>query len=113
MRVYLSGPMTGYPRWNFDAFEDAARRLRGTGLFEVISPHEKDLDDGFDPTTDGSDFDLRAALQWDVDQCLSADGIVLLPGWQDSSGAVIEVIAVEAAGGTVMTLDAALDLAAA
>jgi hypothetical protein len=48
MKVYLAGPMTGYPRWNFDAFDEAARQLRSDG-HDVVSPHELDLERGFDP----------------------------------------------------------------
>lgn len=97
MRVYLAGPMTGYPRWNFDAFEDAARRLREAG-HEVWSPHERDLAKGFDPGSDGAGFDLRQALVDDVEAVLASEAVVLLPGWEDSPGALIEVVTAEAAG---------------
>lgn len=110
MRVYLAGPMTGYPEWNFPAFHDAARRLRAAG-YQVTSPAEKDEADGFDPKTPMDGFDLRAALEWDVNAVLDSDGVVLLPGWQDSPGAVIEVLAAESVVGAVVTLDQALEIA--
>lgn len=106
--VYLSGPMTGYPKWNFPAFAEGAARLRERGL-AVLSPAEKDLEAGFDPASDGEDFDLRAALEWDVAAVLRADAVVTLPGWEDSPGCLVEVLTAEGMGRPVYTLDEALD----
>ena len=109
-RVYLSGPMTGYPSHNFPAFEDGARRLRAAG-FAVVSPAEKDLQIGFDPDDPEAvaSFDLRAALEWDVAAVLDSDGVVVLDGWEDSSGAMIEVLAAVGMGLPVLTLAEALE----
>ena len=45
VKVYVSGPMTGIPEFNYPAFEAAARRLRDAG-FDVVSPHEVNPLDG-------------------------------------------------------------------
>ena len=53
--------MTGYPDYNFPAFEQAANRLRAIG-FDVVSPHE--FGEG-DPSKSWSDYlrkDLIAML---------------------------------------------------
>ena len=97
LRVYVAGPMTGLPRWNFDAFAAAAAALRRLGAV-VTSPHEIDLADGFDPDGDGAGFDLRRALERDVEEVLSADLVVLLDGWEVSSGVMVEILAAEGAG---------------
>lgn len=97
MRVYVAGPMTGLPRWNFDAFEEACDRLRADGFY-VTSPHEMDLKNGFDPDSDGSALDLRAALEADIEAVKGADLVALLPGWEKSPGALIEVLVAEAHG---------------
>lgn len=97
MKVYVAGPMTGYDEWNFPAFAKAARDLRAAG-YEVTSPHEIDLEGGFDPSGNGEGFDLRAALERDVEEVLDADGVALLDGWEDSPGAVIEVLAAGSKG---------------
>lgn len=91
MRAYLAGPMRGYPRWNFDAFYAAARDLRERG-WEIVSPAEHDVAQGFDPSSDSLDgFDLRAAFLWDVQQVIAADAVIVLPGWERSTGATAEV----------------------
>lgn len=95
--VYLAGPMTGFPRWNFDAFEEWTARLRAAGL-AVVSPHEIDLEGGFDPASDGRDFDLEAALLRDLEEVEQASAVALLDGWEHSAGAVLEVVWAEAVG---------------
>lgn len=97
-RIYLFGPMRGYPDWNFPAFIAAAAQLRELG-HEVFSPAERDLADGFDGRGSGTDaeldgkgFDLRAAMTADLTWIASvAEVLVGLPGWQRSSGALAEV----------------------
>jgi Domain of unknown function (DUF6378)/Domain of unknown function (DUF4406) len=115
-KVYLAGPMRGYADFNFPAFHDGAARLREAG-YEVFSPAERDKDQGFDPSGMKGDnaelapagFDLRAALAADLDfVCLEADAVVVLPGWEKSSGANAEVSAARALGLGVMTLAEAL-----
>jgi hypothetical protein len=85
--------MTGYPEWNFPAFEAATRGLRAAG-FEVISPAEIDLETGFDPKAPAHEFtqaDRVAALRRDVRALLDVDGVALLDGWEASEGARLEV----------------------
>lgn len=91
MKMYLAGPMRGYDRFNFPAFDAATARLRELG-FEVASPAEHDRDTGFDETLNSLDgFDMRQAFRWDCEQVLSADAVVVLPGWEASTGAGLEV----------------------
>lgn len=100
MKLYLAGPMTGYPRWNFDRFERAARLLREAG-HEVISPAEIDLAEGFDPDAPVEAFTrehLIAALKRDADLVLSSEGVALLSNWTTSRGATAERALAEAAG---------------
>ena len=116
MKVYLAGPMRDYPDFNFPAFKDGAEKLRAAG-FEVWSPAERDVNQGFDPSGMKGDnaelgpagFDLREALAEDlVYVCRFAEGVVVLPGWEKSSGATAETSAAKALGLPVMTLSEAL-----
>lgn len=97
MKVYIAGPMTGLPRWNFDAFEAAAVFLRAAG-FDVTSPHEMDLANGFDPNGSGVGFDLAAALDDDLAAVIASDLVVTLDGFEESPGAMIEALIAEAHG---------------
>jgi nucleoside 2-deoxyribosyltransferase len=100
VRLYLAGPMTGYPRWNFDAFERGASALRSAG-FEVVSPAEVDVAAGFDPDAPAELFTrehLIAALRRDVLLVLESDGVALLDGWRHSKGALAERALARAAG---------------
>lgn len=90
MRVYLAGPMTGLPLFNFPAFDEAEARLRALG-YDVINPAQLDRDVGFDPaTTVVSKEFLRDALRRDLSALCDADAIAMLPGWERSGGARVE-----------------------
>jgi hypothetical protein len=102
MKVYLAGPMRGYPNFNFPMFEAVTDYLRRIEKFEVFSPAEKDLErhdakifqreDGNQEKLEAeTDFSLRDALGSDLAWiCKEADGIVMLPGWEKSLGATAE-----------------------
>jgi hypothetical protein len=92
--------MTGYPRWNYDAFEAATAQLRAAG-YEVVSPTEIDDAFGFDPDAPVEEFtedDYVAALERDLEAIATCDGIALLPKWFESRGARAEFQYAEALG---------------
>ena len=82
MRLYIAGPMTGLPEFNYPAFFAAAEQLLAAG-FDVLNPARKEGREGCESWLDF----MRAALR-DLADC---DGIAMLPGWADSRGAEIEV----------------------
>ena len=99
MRIYLAGPMRGRLYYNFLAFDEAAQHLRRLGA-DVISPADMDREAGFDATKLPLDhdwtayskhFDKRMCVLRDVKALVSADAIVMLENWEQSSGALLEV----------------------
>ncbi|WP_411815516.1 DUF4406 domain-containing protein [Gordonia sp. SND2] len=81
MTAYLSGPMSGHTDLNFPAFTEAARRLRSAGM-HIISPHEHQETGPAKPWT----YYLRK----DIRLMLDCDTIIMLTGWRNSRGAVLE-----------------------
>lgn len=88
-RVYLAGPMRGLPSFNFPAFDEATSTLREQG-FEVWSPAERDREEGFDPDRDEAKT-LAYYMAFDLKAVCESDAIVVLPGWQRSKGATLEL----------------------
>lgn len=82
--IYISGPMTGLPNFNYPAFNRAARFFRAMG-HKVYNPAEF-------PARVGEEFPIREAFaEFMMFICLQADMVALLPGWEKSDGAVAEM----------------------
>lgn len=97
MKVYLSGPMSGIDKFNAPAFAQAATVLR-MQRYEVVSPVEQDAVDGIDTANLSGDVKDLSVTWGDLmarDVKIIADGnfdgIVLLPGWEKSKGARLEL----------------------
>jgi hypothetical protein len=89
-KVYIAGPMTGYPEFNYPAFHDAATRLRDAG-FEVVSPAELNPIDPSLIVDDKYYTELYPSyIKRDVIALIECDHIVMLQGWQASKGATLE-----------------------
>ena len=113
--IYIAGPMTGVPYFNFPLFFKAADRYRDAG-FRVFNPAEADIKrhGGVDiskdnPTGDpklaaaNHNFDLGQALREDTEFiCLHATHICMLPGWENSKGARAEHALAHALGHTIL-----------
>lgn len=80
IRVYIAGPMTGLPDYNYPAFNAEAARLRALGL-HVENPAEN-------PDQETWEAYLRQALA----QMLTCERVHFLPGWFGSRGARLEWI---------------------
>jgi hypothetical protein len=82
MKLYLAGPMTGYPDFNKPLFAAESARLRALG-FEIVNPAE---------LNEGNDGDWLACMRVDIAAIMTekCDGIALLQGWEQSRGAPIE-----------------------
>lgn len=80
-KVYLAGPMSHYPDFNYHAFQAHARNLRAVG-FEVANPAEINPD---------TSIGWRASMLRDIPHVLGADCIAVMPDWELSRGARLEV----------------------
>lgn len=76
-RVYIAGPMTGLPDWNFPAFHEAAARWRMMG-WNVVNPAESFDGDQTRP--------YRSYVEEDLYNLRHCNAIAMLPGW-DGPGA--------------------------
>lgn len=94
--IYIAGPMRGCHNYNFPAFDEAAARFREAG-YEVVSPADLDrIVDGFDPIIGRKphpDFEpcFETCMARDLAAVVKCDVIALLPGWETSEGAKIEL----------------------
>jgi len=99
-RVYLSGPMTGIADNNFPAFHEWAARLRADG-FDVVSPAELPEGDTWEQ-----------CLRHDMRELPTCDAIALMPGWERSKGAHLELHVAHRLGMEVMHLPLQFDMVA-
>lgn len=99
-RFYISGPMSGYPEHNATQFTSVAKLLRERG-YDVCNPIEFDESPGLA----WSDY-----LRKDIRALMDCQGVITLPGWQESRGATLEVHIAHALGMTVLPLTVALTM---
>lgn len=100
VRSYTSGPMRGHEGCNLDAFDEASGALRAAGIF-VFSPADHDRDGGHDFSWSKecsnedlvkAGFPLDGAILWDLEVIVrKVTDFHLLPGWEASSGARLEL----------------------
>jgi nucleoside 2-deoxyribosyltransferase len=101
MKIYLAGPMRNFHAYNHPAFDHAAEILRSEG-HEVFSPAEMDRqrwpDVNWAEMTGNLEQDglprglLREIIEVDLTWIArNADAIAMLPGWENSAGAKVEI----------------------
>jgi hypothetical protein len=98
-RVYLAGPMTGHDNFNAAAFTAAAEYARSCG-WEPVNPHHiNPSHDG--PCPAGPTYRGHSNPCWlraDLAALLTCDAILMLPGWEQSTGARTEHTVAETCG---------------
>lgn len=92
MRVYISGPMTGYPDFNYPEFHRVADDWRKLG-HDVFCPAEN-----FKGSTD---YPWEFYMKEDLRLVMHCDAIVLLAGWDRSRGALMEALVAMTCGLTL------------
>lgn len=100
MKLYISGPMTGYPELNYPAFASAAEALR-LAHYEVVSPHE----------LAPAELGWRECMKLDIRELLDCEGVAALDGHEHSKGAALENAIATALGLEIRPLSAWLEAA--
>lgn len=102
MKVYIAGPMSGKEDWNFPAFFEAEAQLKALG-HEVINPAHNDgetveeaLASAGSPERPNNSWSYY--MKRDLPHVLGVDAVCVLPDWQSSKGASLEVEVAEAVG---------------
>jgi hypothetical protein len=89
--IYIAGPMSGYPEYNFPAFDHAAKLLRKLG-HRVTNPAELDRLAGIHEHTAQLPVNAkREAMKRDCAAICDCNLIALLPGWEKSAGVKVEL----------------------
>lgn len=107
---YVGGPMSHRPAFNYYTFDQAALDLRTRLGLEILNPSELDdpkvreailqsPDGEFTPELNAmiGDMEYKTFLARDVDLLMSQEnleGMIVLPEWQQSTGARLETFVV-------------------
>lgn len=96
MRIYLAGPMTGIPDYNYPAFHRTAYAWRAFG-WDVLDPSTK-----FGGRTD---LPYEVYINHSLIDLIACDVVAVLPGWESSRGAQLEVHYARVVGKPVVRAD--------
>lgn len=105
--VYIAGPMTGLPGFNFAAFDEARDRLAATGYI-VYSPADVSRNFGVDPLLPADlvdEYMVQQLMRIDISLVMEADVVVMLPGWEHSRDARCKASVARAIGTPVVDCD--------
>ncbi len=95
MIVYLAGPMTGYPEFNRAGFAEGEGYALDRG-WKVVSPqntnpsHQGPCPTGERQTTAAGSHPYGCWVKASLRMLLDCDAVLMLPGWQASTGASLE-----------------------
>lgn len=90
-RIYISGPMSNIPSFNYPVFHAEAARLRALG-YHVENPAENPPQKSWE-----------AYMAVCIPQMLTCDTLAMLPGWSESRGALKERFQASQAGMTIIS----------
>lgn len=109
--VYLSGPMSGYDKFNRPAFDEAAAALRRNGYTVIVPGEGEHYDEAEIAAWEVGRKKREFYLSRDIDFIQeAADYVVVLPGWEESEGAKLEVVVAQAIGVPVFLFESGTPL---
>lgn len=86
-KIYVAGPMTGLPDYNYPAFKEAETYLTGLGYAVENPASAKDEEAGYPYQGAPYKWYIKSAIK----QVIECDMLVYLPGSADSKGATLEM----------------------
>lgn len=89
MKLYLAGPMSGLPDWNFPVFNELASKLRDLGHV-VFNPAENVREDNHKGRAYYMKKDIHAIIGSTV-YSKPTDAVAVLRNWESSRGTRLEV----------------------
>lgn len=110
MKVYLAGPMGSKPMFNFQVFEECSQWLQYAFDWDVVSPHQLDIDSGrmdytcrtehgddysfrqFSSVNMSGTYNKRDALADDMRNMLNCDKFIIMDGWQEAYGVIKQIM---------------------
>lgn len=106
MFIYVAGPIANMPSGNRELFREIEEDLKSKGYsprvpFDIHPLHVRNVECPIGPLGDQEGFEhtapcyMRGDIEWMMN---SADAVVLIPGWINSSGARVEFITAQACG---------------
>lgn len=81
LKYFISGPMSGLPNYNRDAFNTAEIELMMRG-YEVFNPAR---------IRDADSLAYDVLISYCLQQLMGCDVVAILPEWQMSRGSVLEI----------------------
>lgn len=82
MKLFVSGPMSGLPDYNLPVFAEATDHLEAAGFRDVVNPGRFGVIPG---------YEWRDYMRDSIRGLLECDAVAVLPGWEGSKGARLEV----------------------
>ena len=110
MKIYVSGPISGYDNYNEPLFRATQARIVALGHIAVIPHdikaynHSGECRRSYAPGEDGR-HTAACHLRSDLITMLQCDVVLTLPGWEDSVGARTEVMTAMTCGMPVWWFD--------
>ena len=79
MRVYISGPMSDYPDYNYEAFNEAERLLKETGFVPL------------NPARNPQGLEYNHYMDISMAMIRASEAVFCLDGYENSKGALAEI----------------------
>lgn len=111
-KIYICGPITGYPDGNKAEFNSAAERINAAVGYMAVNPHTICAD----IVIGKSEEQLKSKQLWkkcmvaDIKVLVDCDLLVTLPGCKTSKGAQVEIELAKGLGIPVYDLTTVLDI---